>query len=92
MLAYYTQEMLESTIHKRWILDEAEAALSKNQFAMFLQPQVDPKNGKWLGAEALIRWIHPEKGMIPPGEFIPVLEDYSKYGNDTSRFRERNVT
>ena len=75
MLAYYTQEMLESTIHKRWILDEAEAALSKNQFAMFLQPQVDTKSGKWLGAEALIRWIHPEKGMISPGEFIPVLEE-----------------
>ena len=42
---------------------------------MFLQPQVDASTGKWLGAEALVRWIHPERGMISPGDFIPVLEE-----------------
>ena len=52
-----------------------ESALNDHQFAMFLQPQVDPSIGKWLGAEALVRWLHPEHGMISPGDFVPVLEE-----------------
>ena len=40
-----------------------------------LQPKVDPAGGRVAGAEALVRWKHPEKGMIPPGQFIPILEN-----------------
>lgn len=49
-------------------------ALSASQFTLFLQPKVDMKSGTVVGAEALARWLHPERGMVPPGEFLPLLE------------------
>lgn len=75
VLGYYSPQLSENTRRKRWILDEMDSALCSHQFVMFLQPQVDASTGKWLGAEALVRWIHPELGMISPGDFIPVLEE-----------------
>lgn len=77
VVGYYSSQLSENTRRKRWILDEMESALNDHQFAMFLQPQVDPSTGKWLGAEALVRWLHPEHGMISPGDFVPVLEEAS---------------
>ncbi|MEG2049012.1 MAG: EAL domain-containing protein, partial [Comamonas sp.] len=53
---------------------ELFVAIQEGQLQAFLQPQVD-MNGRVLGAEALVRWQHPEKGMVSPGEFIPVAED-----------------
>lgn len=75
VLGYYSPQLSKNTRRKRWILDKMDFALSDHQFVMFLQPQVDASTGKWLGAEALVRWIHPERGMISPGDFIPVLEE-----------------
>ena len=50
-------------------------AIQENQFHINYQPQVALKTGKIVGAEALIRWFHPEKGFISPGEFIPIAEE-----------------
>lgn len=50
-------------------------ALEKKQFVLHYQPQFDLFSGRIVGAEALIRWKHPELGMIPPGEFVPLLEE-----------------
>lgn len=72
-LAYYTDDMLQKSLHERRILSEFEQALAKGQFCFHLQPQIS-KTGACLGAEALVRWNHPVKGLIFPGEFIPVLE------------------
>ncbi len=55
-------------------LNEIEYALKNNQLCMYYQPKVNMKTGKVFGAEALIRWQHPEKGLIPPFEFLPILE------------------
>ena len=55
------------------MLGEFDKALEEEQFCMFLQPQI-ANDGTIVGAEALVRWIHPEKGMISPGLFIPTLE------------------
>lgn len=54
------------------------AALANRDFQVYLQPKVDLRKEKVVGAEALVRWQHPEKGMIPPGDFIPLFE---KNGN-----------
>ena len=54
------------------------AALANRDFQVYLQPKVDLRKEKVAGAEALVRWQHPEKGMIPPGDFIPLFE---KNGN-----------
>ncbi len=50
-------------------------ALERNEFVLYYQPQVDLESGRVCGAEALIRWNHPEKGYISPVEFIPVSEE-----------------
>ena len=49
-------------------------ALAAEQFALYLQPKVDMKSGTVVGAEALARWLHPQRGVVPPGEFLPLLE------------------
>lgn len=49
-------------------------ALSAAQFTLYLQPKVDMKAGTVVGAEALARWVHPERGVMSPGEFLPLLE------------------
>lgn len=49
-------------------------ALNKNQFCIYYQPKYDLQSGKISGAEALVRWKHPTKGLVSPGEFIPIFE------------------
>ncbi len=50
------------------------AGLADAQFVLYLQPKVDMRSGAVVGAEALTRWHHPERGVIPPGDFLPLLE------------------
>jgi diguanylate cyclase (GGDEF)-like protein len=72
---FYSAEM---TVHakKRMELEIGlRNALKQEQFVLYYQPQLDLKSGKIIGMEALIRWQHPEKGMISPADFIPVAED-----------------
>ncbi|MDH5392524.1 MAG: EAL domain-containing protein [Gammaproteobacteria bacterium] len=50
-------------------------ALERNEFKLYYQPQIDLRSGKILGAESLIRWLHPDLGLISPSKFIPILEE-----------------
>mgnify|MGYP001050777284 FL=1 len=52
-----------------------EAALDQGEFVLFYQPKVDMRQGQVIGAEALIRWQHPEEGLLPPSRFLPEVED-----------------
>ncbi len=61
-------------IQKHIQLQEIEQALSNNELCLYYQPKVNMKTGEVFGAEALIRWIHPEKGLIPPLKFLPIIE------------------
>jgi diguanylate cyclase (GGDEF)-like protein len=54
---------------------ELRRALALRQLELFYQPQIDTKQGALVGFEALIRWRHPEKGMIPPCDFLPIAEE-----------------
>ncbi|MHB1233971.1 MAG: putative bifunctional diguanylate cyclase/phosphodiesterase [Burkholderiales bacterium] len=58
--------MLESSLRR---------ALDRGEFALYYQPRVDLFSGRVIGAEALLRWRHPEMGLVPPTEFIPILEE-----------------
>lgn len=72
-LSFYDPNV-QSQLEKRARLDsEMRVALAESQFELHYQPQID-QNKQLLGVEALIRWHHPERGMISPGEFIPVAE------------------
>ena len=70
---FYKEELYQRIIKEKEILGEFDKALENDEFHMFLQPQI-ANDGKLIGAEALVRWIHPGKGMISPADFIPVLE------------------
>jgi len=59
---------------KQQQLSEIGQALINNEFQLFYQPKVNMKTGKVFGAEALIRWIHPKKGLIPPLDFLPLVD------------------
>lgn len=56
------------------LLSDLRTAVEQNQLRLYLQPRVDLKTGAVIGAEALVRWQHPERGMIQPGKFIPFAE------------------
>lgn len=57
-------------------LDEIRQGLQKNQFVLFYQPKVNMKTGEVIGAEALLRWNHPERGLQSPAAFLPLIEDH----------------
>ena len=56
------------------LLSEIQEGMDKDEFTFFIQPQCDITKGKIVGGESLVRWIKPDKGMVSPGVFIPVLE------------------
>lgn len=56
------------------LLGELQSAIEKNQLILHYQPKVDVRDGRLVGVEALVRWQHPEHGLIPPGDFIPQAE------------------
>ena len=72
-IAYYDEHLLEISIEERRIIGEFDMALERKEFVMFLQPQVDC-DGNAYGAEALVRWQHPDRGLLTPQKFIEVLE------------------
>lgn len=71
----YHQEMYQRVAHRVMLEGEVRQALAKQQFSLSLQPQLRAKDKKIYGFEALLRWQHPERGMISPEDFIPILEN-----------------
>ena len=57
-------------------LEHIRTALAAREFVLYYQPKVNMRTGLVIGAEALIRWQHPERGLLPPGIFLPVIEDH----------------
>lgn len=68
------KQMSQDYVNQRIFVSELDSALKKGEFLPYYQPIVDAKTGEIVSAEALIRWKHSERGMIPPGMFIPVFE------------------
>lgn len=72
---FYSREMTHKTMERVDIGNALSRALERHEFELFYQPKIDIKSGEMVGMEALIRWHHPEHGLIPPTRFIPVAED-----------------
>lgn len=73
-IAFFNQDIKNNLKHKRYVEERMKAALDNGEFVMFLQPKYSISTAKIIGAEALVRWIDPEKGMVPPNDFIPIFE------------------
>ena len=74
LYSWYDDSMEQQLKQDQNIANEMTKALEENQFVPYFQPKYDLRTNKIAGAEALIRWQHPEKGLIPPALFIPVFE------------------
>jgi diguanylate cyclase (GGDEF)-like protein/PAS domain S-box-containing protein len=72
---FFNEELNKKAQHELELEIDLRKALEQNQFVLFYQPQVNLETNQIYGAEALIRWIHPEKGIIPPAAFIPLAEE-----------------
>lgn len=73
--AVFDPDMGRVADHRQWVESELHTAFVRGDFDLHYQPQLDMSKGKVIGYEALIRWHHPERGMIPPMEFIPIAEE-----------------
>ena len=72
---FFSDEMNVELSRQLAMEAELRIALQEEQFELYYQPQINLNNGTLIGYEALLRWKHPERGFIPPSEFIPVAED-----------------
>lgn len=71
----YDDSMQAAYVDKAKLTGELQEGIEQEQFKIYYQPVIDTNTGKIASAEALIRWIHPEKGFISPGLFIPAIEE-----------------
>src|SRR5690606_669343 len=71
---FYARDMTHLAAARLRCENELHLALQREELQLHYQPQYDLSNGSLLGVEALLRWRHPEKGLVPPAEFIPVAE------------------
>ena len=73
-IAFFDIEMKKQQLWEHKVEDEMERALKSKEFKVYLQPKYSAKEERIAGAEALVRWMHPEDGLIPPNRFIPIFE------------------
>ncbi|MER9207254.1 EAL domain-containing protein [Mesorhizobium sp. M0771] len=72
--SFFSEELRRELDYRKQLEHDIKVAISENAFQVYFQPQVSLSNGAISGIEALVRWKHAERGMIAPGEFIPVAE------------------
>ena len=71
---FFANEMNSSVLEDVRLVAGMRTALARGEFILYYQPQVDLASGRIVGAEALLRWRHPELGLVPPSRFIPIAE------------------
>ncbi len=74
-ILFYKEQFKESLYNRKFIEENMQAAITERQFMMYLQPKYSIAKNEIIGAEALVRWRHPERGMIYPDQFIPIIEE-----------------
>ncbi len=72
---FFTPEMNALAAGRLELESGLRRALERDEFVVYYQPKLDLASQRIIGAEALLRWNHPERGLVPPGEFIPILEE-----------------
>jgi diguanylate cyclase (GGDEF)-like protein len=77
---FYTSAMDEDTRDKFDLVNDLRQAIDNNEMELFYQPKIDARSGQVTAAEALLRWKHPKRGMVPPNVFIPLAERFGLIG------------
>ncbi len=72
---FYTADMNTRAVERLTLETALRGALERNEFFLYYQPQIDLNSGRIMGIEALVRWQHPDLGVVPPLEFIAILEE-----------------
>ena len=72
---FYSRELNARAAERLRLEDDLRKALERGELQLHYQPKLDTRRGEVCGAEALLRWQHPQRGMVPPGDFIPVAEE-----------------
>jgi diguanylate cyclase (GGDEF)-like protein len=72
---FYAKELNATSLKRLSVESELRRALERDELKIFYQPKVRAHNGRGTGAEVLVRWLHPERGLVSPAEFIPVAEE-----------------
>jgi diguanylate cyclase (GGDEF)-like protein len=72
---FFSSDMRDSTVGRLKLEADLRRAVERQELVLYYQPQVSAINGEITGAEALVRWNHPERGLVPPGQFIPIAEE-----------------
>jgi diguanylate cyclase (GGDEF)-like protein/PAS domain S-box-containing protein len=72
---FFTAEMNRKAVERQALEGSLRRALERNEFLLHYQPKVNLGTGAITGVEALIRWQHPERGLVPPSQFVPIAED-----------------
>jgi diguanylate cyclase (GGDEF)-like protein len=73
---FYTSAMDENTREKFELVSDLRQAIDNNELELFYQPKIDGRSGQITAAEALLRWKHPKRGIVPPAVFIPLAERF----------------
>ncbi len=87
----YHHELEPPALAQIELLHDLREALSEKQLLMHYQPKVSLRSGQPVAAEGLVRWLHPERGLIPPNEFIPLLEQCGLVGDLTRYVLEASI-
>lgn len=78
--AFYTEELTQYARQRVELVSALRHALENDELRVYYQPLICLKDQRMIGAEALVRWQHPERGLVPPGEFIPIAEESGLIG------------
>jgi len=70
----FVEDYRATAVHRLRTANDLHRALTESEFRVVYQPEIDLRSGHVTGVEALVRWHHPERGLVPPGEFIPLAE------------------
>lgn len=73
-IAWFSDELQKLRLWEHTVESDAQRAIDNHEFALYLQPKYSTRGERLSAAEALVRWIHPTEGVIPPGRFIPIFE------------------
>ncbi|MDE7222941.1 MAG: EAL domain-containing protein [Acetatifactor sp.] len=101
-VVFYQEQFKTSLYNRKFIEDNIDTAIREGQLQMYLQPKYSISQNRIIGAEALVRWRHPDRGLIYPMEFLPVIEEdgfitqvdyyiWKKAGEFLRRCRERGI-